>query len=77
MLIRVKSFADLRAYTTHLPSDGELAIDDGTTVETVLKKLAVPADTNYIILVNGRHQNQRYVLQPGDDLVFFSPIEGG
>ena len=77
MVIQVKSFANLKTYTAHLPSGGELEINDGSTVAALLKELRLPAESKCIVLVNGRFQDRSYVLQSGDVLVFFPPVEGG
>ena len=77
MYIQVKGHADMKKYTAHLPPEGDLEIADGATVDAVLNKLKVPSETKKLIIVNGRHQSHDYILQPGDSLVFFPPIEGG
>lgn len=77
MVIKVKSYATMKQYTAHLSSDGDLRIQDGTTIESVLGKLNVPSELKKITFVNGRHQSLDYRLRPGDILVFFPPLEGG
>ncbi len=77
MLIKVKSYVTMRKYTAHLDTEGDLEIPEGTTVDAVLKQLKVPSESEKLIIVNGRHQTNDYVLQPGDDLVFFPPVAGG
>jgi len=77
MIIKVKGYANMRKYTAHLPSDGNLEIPEGTKVCDVLTKLKVPLESKKLIIVNGRHQSPHQILKPGDLLVFFPPLEGG
>jgi molybdopterin converting factor small subunit len=77
MLIKIEGHADMRKYTAHLPSDGVMEIPEGITVAMVLKMLNVPSELNKIVIVNGRHSAYDYILEPGDTLVFFPPLEGG
>jgi len=76
MVITVKSYANMKKYTTHLPG-GHLEIPEGATVDAVLKKLQVPLESKKLVFINGRHIPSDYSLQPGDALVFFPPLEGG
>ena len=77
MLIKVKGYASLRKYTVDLPTEGEMDVPEGSTVDSVLRHLKIPSESEKIILVNGRHRSQDYVLQPGDILLFFPPLAGG
>ena len=77
MRIKVKSYVTMGKYTAHLEPESNLEIPEGTTVDAVLKQLSVPLESAKLIIVNGRHQTNDYVLQPGDALVFFPPVEGG
>jgi len=77
MIITVKSYASMKKYLAGLPPSGELQIPEGAPVGVVLQQLNVPPELKKVILVNGRHQSEDYLLQPGDVLVFFPPLEGG
>ena len=77
MIIKVKGYANMRKYTAHLPSDGDLEIPEGSKVFSVLEQLKVPPELKKMIIVNGRHKAPHYILKPGDLLVFFPPLEGG
>ena len=77
MIIKVKGYANMRKYTAHLPSDGDLKIPEGTKVSDVLKQLNVPPELKKLIIVNGQHKPINHILKPGDLLVFFPPLEGG
>ena len=77
MIVKVKGYANMRKYTDHLSSEGEMEITEGTTVGGVLNQLGVPSDVKKVIMVNGRSKIPEFVLQPEDILVFFPPLEGG
>jgi sulfur carrier protein ThiS len=77
MVIKVKGYANMKKYTAHLPSEGNLDVPEGATVDAVFKKLKVPPESKMIIIVNGRHKPGDHILQTGDMLTFFPPLEGG
>ncbi len=77
MKIRVESFATYRHYTRSLPEDKSMDVPEGTSVSQVLALLGVPEDAPKILLVNGRARSLETVLEEGDSLVFFPPLEGG
>lgn len=77
MIITVRSYASMKGYSVDLPVGGRLEIPEGASVRDVLRRLKVPPGLRKIILVNGRHRSEDHSLRPGDDLVFFPPLEGG
>jgi sulfur carrier protein ThiS len=79
MRIKARGHHALRCYTAHLPEGGTMTVDADATVERVLDQLKVPAvqRATLLIFVNGRPARPDQALQEMDDLVFFSPIEGG
>ncbi|TET92400.1 MAG: MoaD/ThiS family protein [Desulfobacteraceae bacterium] len=77
MFIKVRGYIFLKRYTDHLPPQGEFQIPEGTTVAAVLNQLKVPPEMEKVVFVNGRHRTENYILQPGDILVLFPPLEGG
>ena len=77
MIIKVKGYANMRQYTAHLPSGGDLEVPEACTVADVLKKLGVPSQWKKLLIVNGRHRTPDSILHSGDTLVFFPPLEGG
>lgn len=77
MIIKVKGYANMKKYTAHLPSEGDLEVPEGATVNAVFRKLNVPQELKKLIIVNGRHKRGDYVLRTGDMLIFFPPLEGG
>jgi len=62
-----------------LPKSGKMSISPGTTVGEVLDRFDFPSDMRevFLLFINGRPQQEGYVLQPDDALVFFLPLEGG
>jgi sulfur carrier protein ThiS len=79
MRIKARGHHAFRCYTAHLPEDGTLTVEADATVERALDQLKVPAFQQVTLLtfVNGRPARLDQVLQEMDDLVFFSPVEGG
>ena len=77
MVIYVESAADMSRYTAHLGPEGELEVPEGATVREVLTLLQVPQDKPNIVLVNVRSRPFEHGLQPGDNIVLFTPLEGG
>ena len=79
MDIEVRLFATFRDY---LPAGSagfayKKALNGQTTVQDVIDELKLPANIPKIIIVNGRHSNQDYVLADGDILSIFPPVAGG
>ena len=73
--ITLKLFVTLAAY---LPEDADnFAVQEGSTVGTLIKVLKIPPDTVKLIFVNGRKQEKTHVLKAGDRLGLFPPVGGG
>ena len=76
--VRVTLFADLRRY---LPrgQDGprRYTLPAGATVANVLAVAGIPADDEITAGLNGELAQRDTILHDGDDLVLFSPMEGG
>ncbi len=73
--ITLKLFVTLTAY---LPENADsFEVEEGTSVNTLIQDLNIPAETVKLIFVNGRKQNETYVLEPGDRLGLFPPVGGG
>lgn len=75
--IRVNGYATMKRFTKHLPDGGEMEVPDDSTVGTVLSMLHAPVRIEKIAMINGRRCDMDHVLEPGDELVFFPPLEGG
>jgi sulfur carrier protein ThiS len=76
--IEVKLWADLRRF---LPKghDGPLSftLPPGSTVADVIELIGIPARDEITAGVNGALAQRDTVLQHGDELMLFSPMEGG
>ena len=76
--VRVSLFADLRRF---LPkgADGPqtYTLPAGATVADLLAAIGVPAADEVTPGLNGELAGRDAVLRDGDDLVLFSPMEGG
>ncbi len=76
--VRLTLFADLRRL---LPNghDGPLTVtlSRGATVADLMAAASVPADEDVTIGINGDQGARDSVLADGDEVVFFSPMEGG
>jgi molybdopterin converting factor small subunit len=54
-----------------------LDVPEGTTVDTLLELLGIPAAETQQTFVNRRHQEGDYVLQDRERAAIFPPIAGG
>jgi molybdopterin converting factor small subunit len=71
----VKLFASL---SNHGPPRAEIAIPFGSTVDTLLARLGLPVEGNYIILINSLPEwDRKHVLGMDDTIAIFPPIAGG
>ena len=77
MRIKVRAYTALREYTDVLPPGGAMEVEEGLSVGEVLVRLGVPSEIPKVILVNGRHREETYLLGPDDEVVIFQPMEGG
>jgi len=76
--VRVRLFADLRR---HLPrgQDGPISytLRSGATVADLLAAIGIPADGEVTVGLNGDLAQRETELHEGDELLLFSPMEGG
>lgn len=76
--VKLALFADLKRF---LPKgqDGPqtFAIPQGGTVADLLEAAGIPEGEEITIGLNGEQGQRDSVLQEGDDVVLFSPMEGG
>lgn len=76
--VRLTLFADLRRL---LPKGHEgpltISVPAGATVADLMAAANVPPDEDVTIGINGDQGAREAVLNNGDDVVFFSPMEGG
>jgi molybdopterin converting factor small subunit len=76
--VRVRLFADLRRF---LPRgyDGPLSytLHAGATVDELLSAVGIAADAEVTAGLNGDLAKRQTILSNGDEIVLFSPMEGG
>ena len=76
--VRLTLFADLKRY---LPKgqNGPLAfaLSTGATVATLLAKAGIPGSEEITVGLNGNQGARDSILNDGDEVVLFSPMEGG
>ena len=77
--IEVRLYATLRKYYPSL-GIGEplvMALDDKAKLGNLLNELKLPNEEIKIALVNGKWEEESYLLEDGDRIGLFSPIGGG
>jgi molybdopterin converting factor small subunit len=77
MEIEVKGYASMGAYTSHLGHENKFDVPEGATIGDLFGLIGVPQYLKKVVIVNGRHQTDEYVLAQNDVVVFFPPLEGG
>lgn len=80
MIIEVKVFSSLRHYIPNSErrvDRDKWEVEDGASVEQVLKMLDLPDEEVRVLLINGRNAKKESILQEGDVLHVFPPMAGG
>ncbi len=76
--VRLTLFADLKRY---LPKDENeplnFHVEPGTTVRMLLAQAGIPASEEITVGLNGNQGDRDSILKDGDEVVLFSPMEGG
>ena len=77
--IEVRLYATLRKYYPDLGIDEPLvmALDDKAKLGNLLNELKLPKEEVKVALVNGKWEDESYLLRDGDRIGIFSPIGGG
>jgi sulfur carrier protein ThiS len=76
--VHVTLFADLRRYLPRGAEGPQLhALPAGATVADLLAAIGIPAAVEVTPGLNGELAERGATLRDGDDLVLFSPMEGG
>ena len=77
--VEVKLYADLRKYYPNLKISEALTItvDDKAKLGNLLDELKVPRKEITVVLVNGKQEEESYLLQDGDRIGIFPLIGGG
>lgn len=74
MKVTLKLFANLRDFA---PKYQELDVNDGITLEELIKMNNIPQNIPMIKLVNGEFAEFSQKLKDGDVVALFPPIAGG
>ncbi len=78
MRINIKLMGALRNQLSNTKGSTEVDIESGATVDSVLKKLELPAGRVHLVMVNGTMEHDRgRLLADGDELTLFPPVAGG
>jgi sulfur-carrier protein len=79
MRVQVKLFASLTRFAGNVKSGAPFEVDlpDSATLANLCQVLRLPADEVKVTFVNGRAQDENWLLQPGDEVGIFPPIGGG
>jgi sulfur-carrier protein len=80
MHVKVKLFATLRRFALQdvqagTPSTVEL--EDGASLADLISILKLPAGEVRMVFVNGRSQEEDWILKEDDEVGMFPPIGGG
>lgn len=77
--VEVRLYATLRKYYPHLGSGEALAVtlDDKAKLGNLLDELKVPKEEVTVVIVNGKREEESYLLQDGDRIGIFPLIGGG
>jgi len=77
--VELKIFGSLRRFLKdgQIDEKGLIQINDGSTIEDIIKNLNIDRDETKIILVNGRPCELDSVLRDDDRIVIFPAVVGG
>ncbi|MBM3303014.1 MAG: MoaD/ThiS family protein, partial [Deltaproteobacteria bacterium] len=68
MQVNVKLFANLREYSPNKNPNFTTTLEEGATVEDLLKKLGIPRDVPHLTLINGTHVRGNQALKEDDTI---------
>ena len=77
MNVHVSLFANLRDYSPGGEGSFDLRLAAGATVADLMAALHIPPVVQAVVLVNGRRADFDTVLNDGDSVTLFPPMEGG
>ena len=76
--VRLTLFADLKRYLPKGHTGAlSLEVSAGSTVRALLATTGIPASEEITVGLNGNQGDRDSVLSDGDEVVLFSPMEGG
>ncbi len=79
MLLEVRLYSGLEKYVAGATYGKPLKVElpAAATGEDLLRKLGIPEEAVYSILVNGTHRNLEDYFEDGDRVALFPPVGGG
>ncbi len=77
--VAVSVYAGLRKYCTQKGAGDsmQLSVPEGTTIDSLVRILGIPAFETKQVYVNSLLQEGAYVLKDGERVAVFPPIAGG
>ncbi|MBI9085509.1 MAG: MoaD/ThiS family protein [Desulfobacterales bacterium] len=75
LVIQLKFYASLARFKPDTADRYE--VPDGTTVDRLINRLALPREEVKLIFINGRKSEPDKVLQNNDRVGIFPPVGGG
>lgn len=76
--VRVSLFADLRRFLPHGQEGPQsFVLPPGSTAADLLVRIGIPETDEVTVGRNGDLAQRDTILHNGDDIVLFSPMEGG
>ena len=77
--VEVRLYASLQKYHPSLRIGEPLGItlDDKARLRNLFSELKIPKEEIKVALVNGKWEEESYLLEDGDRIGLFSPIGGG
>ena len=76
--VEVRLYASVQKYFPDLAISEALVItlDDKAKLEDLLNKLKIPKEQITLVIVNGKREEESYLLRDGDRIGIFPPIAG-
>lgn len=73
--INLNLFVTLAKYQP--ASSGAYQLEEGTTVEELIRAVGVPDEEAKLVFINGKRKERDYVLEHRDRVGIFPPVGGG
>lgn len=75
--MKITLLGDLKRFAPGNAEDFEMDLAPGTTIDALLKHLAIDPEIRKIVLVNGRPAQKEQPLSPSDHVTLLPAVEGG
>jgi sulfur carrier protein ThiS len=75
--VRVRAYGGLAYYLSDKKGEVELDIQEGLTLEGLVKKLGIPDEEIWLISVNNEIKPREAALEGGEEILIFAPVAGG